>query len=567
MLEKQVATSSSSDSGIGRIVFLPDAKQDFLFFIPRVQNPTLKLLKSSFWFEIFNQEHGKIYRAATSLEALHWLRDTLGQLSLSPEVNKWRQEAGKVTPIAPVPNLPLFDFQREAVGFLIKRKRAMLSLSPGLGKTISSITAAEILHPSIDKILVVAPLSLLYMWKAEIKKWTGSLNEHHVIIQHGKKFNIEEMDKKVPGRITWVITNPETATNNVPTFLARNFHLAILDESILYKSRDSKRTKGMKRLAKAIPYVWELTGSPANRMLDDLWSQFNILDPKAYSSYWRFAQEYCMVNPTTWGNQVIANKLGSEAKIQERFKDIYFARSQSEVLDIPDWIFEEIDVQMKPRQEKAYRELSTFFSTELENLDESGQVLNKQMVTVDNHLAKVVRLIQLASNPMLLDGDNESGKWEALPELMEIYPSPWIVWVSFTRSAYYLAEMLGRKVDRRIQMIIGDTKTEDRNTYIKRFQQGEDKILILNSQTGSFGHTLTAARTAFYPERTYDSNFFQSLHRIRRIGTTISPNVVFLKSVYADGSPTIDHLIHSLLDYRKNMILDLTTGMLKDILK
>jgi SNF2 family DNA or RNA helicase len=274
-----------------------------------------------------------------------------------------------------------------------------------------------------------------------------------------------------------------------------------------------------------------------------------------------------MVNPTTWGNQVIANKLGSEAIIQERFKDIYFARSQSEVLDIPDWIFEEIDVQMKPRQEKAYREIATFFSTELDNLDEDGKVLNKQIVTVDNHLAKVVRLIQLASNPMLLDGDNESGKWEALPELMEIYPSPWIVWVSFTRSAYYLAEMLGRKVDSRVQMIIGDTKTEDRNTYIKRFQEGEDKILILNSQTGSFGHTLTAARTAFYPERTYDSNFFQSLHRIRRIGTTVSPNVVFLKSVYANGSPTIDHLIHSLLDYRKNMIQDLTTGMLKDILR
>ena len=566
MLERQAATTASVDTGVGRVIFLPDAKQDFLFFIPRIQNPTLRLLEDSQWFKIFNQEHGTIYRASTSLEALYWLRDNLGQLNLSPEVNKWRTQVGSVLKIAPIPNLPLFDFQLSAVGFLQERERAMLSLSPGLGKTVSSITAAEQLYPEVKKILVVAPLSLLYMWKAEIEKWTSTLNEHHVIIQHGKKFDVIAMDKYVPGRITWVITNPETATNHVPTFLARNFHLAILDESILYKSRDSKRTKAMKRLAKGIKRVWELTGAPANRMIDDIWSQFNILDPKAYSSYWRFAKEYCVVNPTTWGNQVVANKLMAEEKIKERFKDIYFARSQSEVLDIPDWLFTEIDVPMGKRQEKAYRELSTFFATELENLDEDGTVLNKQQVTVDNHLAKVVRLIQLASNPMLLDGDNESGKWEALPELMEYYPPPFLIWTSFTRTAHYLAEFLGGIVGQEVKMVIGETKIEDRNTYIKDFQEGKKKVLILNMETGSFGHTLTAARTAFYPERNYNSNYFQSLHRVRRIGTVHSPNIVHLRSVYQDGSPTIDHLVHSLLDYRVNMIKDLTTGMLRDIL-
>lgn len=566
MLEKQAATTSSIETGVGRVVFLPDAKQDFLFFIPRVQSPALKLLEDSMWFKVANLELGIIYRAATSLEALYWLRENLGELRLSPEVNKWRTLVGSVLQIEPIPNLPLFDFQREGVGFLVERKRAMLSFSPGLGKTVTSITAAEQLYPTIKKILVVAPLSLLYMWKAEIEKWTGSLNEHHIIIQHGKKINVAEIDQQVPGRVTWVIANPETVTNSVPTFLARKFDLVILDESILYKSRDSKRTKAIKRLTKSIPYVWELTGAPANRMLDDIWSQFNILNQKAYSSYWRFAKEYCMVNPTTWGNQVIANKLGSEGKIKERFKDIYFARSQSEVLDIPEWLFTEIDVPMTTRQQKAYRELSTDFATELDNLNESGEVLNKQLVTVDNHLAKVTRLIQLASNPMLLDGDNESGKWEALPELMEYYPGPWLVWVSFTRTAHYLKEMLERMVDQRVQMIIGATPSEERNKHIKNFQEGHEKILILNMQTGSFGHTLTTARTAFYPERNYDSNYFQSLHRVRRIGTVHSPNIVHVRSVYQDGSPTIDHLVHSLLDYRVGMIKDLTTGMLKGIL-
>lgn len=562
MLEKQ-ATMKPTSPDVGRIIFLDDTAQDFLFFIPHKTNPHLKLLEGSMWFKIFNEKHGNIYRASTSLEALHWLRDTLGQLMLASEVEKWRRSVSTVTAIPVIQNLPLYDFQRQAVGFLIDRPRSMLSLSPGLGKTISSITAAEQLYPDVKRILVVAPLSLLYMWKSEIEKWGSSLMDRRIVIHHGKKSTIEFMAPQRKGETVWVITNPETAIRSVPTLASKKFDLLILDESILYKSRDSKRTKGIKNLSKGIKRVWELTGAPANRMIDDMWSQFNILNQKAYSSYWRFAEEYCMVNPTTWGNQVIANKRDAEQKIKERFKDIYFARSQSEVLNIPEWIFEEIDISMTPKQEKAYHEMSNQFKTTLVN-EETG---DRTTVTALNHLSKVVRLIQLSSNPMLLGGDNESGKWTALPELMEIYPGPYLVWTSFTRTAYYLQEYLARTVDQRINMIIGDTPMELRNTYIERFQKGEDRILILNMQTGSFGHTLTAARTSFYPERNYDSNFFQSLHRFRRIGTTLSPNVVFLKSVYQDGSPTIDHLVHSLLDYRVGMIKDLTTGMLLEILK
>jgi SNF2 family DNA or RNA helicase len=515
------------------------------------------------WFKIFNQDLGNVYRASTSLEAIYWLRDNLGQLSLSPLVNKWRKSVSTVSAIPVIQNLPLFDFQREAVGFLLDRPRSMLSLSPGLGKTISSITAADQQYPNIKRILVVAPLSLLYMWKSEIEKWGSSLIDYKIIIHHGKKSTLDDAFPIRKGQVVWVITNPDTVLRSVPTLLSKKFDLLILDESILYKSRDSKRTKSMKNLAKGIPRVWELTGAPANRMLDDLWSQFNILNPKAYSSYWRFAQEYCMVNPTTWGNQVIANKKDAEQIIKERFKDIYFARDQTEVLNIPEWIFEEIDIPMTIKQEKAYHEMSNLLKTTLIN-EETG---DKTVVTVTNHLAKVVRLIQLASNPMLLGGDNESGKWDALPELMGIYPGPWLVWTSFTRTAYYLEEMLSRLVDQRVGKIIGDTPMEDRNNIVRRFQAGEEKILILNMQTGSFGHTLTAARTSFYPERNYDSNYFQSLYRFRRIGTTQSPNVVHLRSVYKDGSPTIDNLVHSLLDYRVGMIKNLTTGMLKDILK
>src|SRR4249920_322268 len=116
MLEKQTTVIPIPSPDVGRIIFLPETKQEFLFYIPKKISPHLKLLEGSMWFKIFNQDLGNIYRAATSLEAIYWLRDNLGQLILSPPVNKWRKLVSAVTPIPPIQNLPLFDFQRDAVG-------------------------------------------------------------------------------------------------------------------------------------------------------------------------------------------------------------------------------------------------------------------------------------------------------------------------------------------------------------------------------------------------------------------------------------------------------------------
>src|SRR6476620_5547859 len=105
------------------------------------------------------------------------------------------------------------------------------------------------------------------MWRNEIDKWGSSLHSYEVYILHGKKININEID--IPsGDIIWAITNPETDIKQVDYLSKRKFDLMILDESIWYKSRNSLRTKGIKKLAKSISRVWELTGAPANRMID-----------------------------------------------------------------------------------------------------------------------------------------------------------------------------------------------------------------------------------------------------------------------------------------------------------
>jgi hypothetical protein len=258
---------------------------------------------------------------------------------------------------------------------------------------------------------------------------------------------------------------------------------------------------------------------------------------------------------------VAANQLHTEEKIKRRFRDIYFARSQEEVLDIPDWLFVDMDIAMTPQQEKHYNDLAIWLRSEFINEEDQHRI-----VSVDSHLAKVIRLIQSASNPLLLDGKNTSGKWEALPELFLQYDPPYVIWTSFIKTNHAFVEKI-RNLGLKVDFMLGETKTSDRQDVVDKFQAGKLDAIVLGQAVGSFGHTLTAARTAFYPERNFDGSYFQSLYRVRRIGTTISPNIVHMRSVYSDGSSTIDHLVHSMLDYRVGMIQKLTVGMITDNLQ
>lgn len=463
-------------------------------------------------------------------------------------------------------NDTLFDYQQEGARFLTVHDRAMLSLSPGLGKTLTSAYAAGLRN--FYRPLVVCPASLLYYWKGELEKWSDKLPTHPVPMVWHRKIEMEKIDYR-PHDQEWVITNPETVRKYLEKFIENShwFDCLILDESIMYKHRDSHRSDAIKDLASSVDTCWLLTGAPATRYLDDMWHQFHILRPQGYSSYWRFARKYCIIDDNDWGSKVVANQTNAEQEIKKNFSDIYFSRTQDDVADIPDWIMEDLDIPMPPAQSKAYDKLRKELVVELDSLDPDD------VITVNNHLSLMVRSVQVASNTLLLGGVDSAGKWDALPELMEIYPGPYIIWVNFIKTGELLRDNLAIQRLRwptpdgnlRVALANGKTPMPDRNSMVNAMQTGDLDVLILNNQVGKFGFTLTKARTAFFLERMYDDSYFQCLHRNRRIGTEQSPIIVNMRSVTQDGRKTIDHLIHSTLDYRTKMIKKVTAGDLKKV--
>lgn len=533
-------------------------ERSILMFRPYGANdPRVRFLQSQTNWRFVPQRKDVLHAPAT-LENFYILEASKLRFQMTPRLERWVQEAADlmsnvtISVDAQLKASKLFGWQQDGAKFLYPRDRAMLSLSPGLGKTLTSSFAASL--RGFHSVLVVCPASLLFYWKGELEKWASELSHYPEIeVWHRKIGQWRGYDDY---RTFWAITNPETAAKYEKELGAMPFDAMIGDESIMYKHRESQRSQAMKDLARNFPVVWFLTGAPATKNLDDMWHQFHILKPQGYPSYWRFTRSYCLVDDDEWGSKVVGNQPGAEKQIKKNFADIYFSRTQDDVADIPDWIMEDIDIPMVPAQDMAYQTLRNEFYIRLESVDPS------QIITVSNYLSLMVRSVQVASNPVLVGGVNAAGKWDALPELMKMYPGPYLIWVNFIESGNLIRAMLD-SYKYRTALANGSTPMEDRNKMVNAFQNEEIDALILNNQVGKFGFTLTKGRTAFFVERMYDDSYFQCLHRNRRIGTTHAPIIVNMRSVANDGSETIDHLIHSTLDYRVGMIKRVTAADLK----
>lgn len=491
--------------------------------------------------------------APVSLDRITGLAEYFQNLSATPAVRAWASKLKDPISLSPRITQDLFPFQIDAVKFLVKNSSAgaLLALAPGLGKTICAIRAAVALERK--HILVVAPLSLLYNWEKEILRWDNT-PRGYIHIAHGDLAGSEGAK--------WVIANYDTIRLKEPS---GSYDQIIVDESVCIKNRSAARTKAIWEWRKETleGSLWLLSGAPTTKFYDDLWAQLHSIDPGRFSSYWRFAERYCRIERTQWGTGITANLPDADTRLKRDLGDIYFSRTQEDVLDLPEILFERVQVPMLPEQSRIYREMESEFLAHLSELEED-------VVIAPNTLARITRLLQLASNPNLVGGKDLSGKRDALFDLLSRAALPVIIWTNFILTAEGVDKELCKlkrpesKDKFRVAKLTGSTLAEDRERIVNLFQRGELDVLVAHPAVGKFGLTLTAATGAFYLERSFmGDDYYQSLHRIRRIGMAArSPLAVHLLSVTDTGEETIDHVVDRVLESRVLATRKLTAGVL-----
>ena len=158
--------------------------------------------------------------------------------------------------------------------------RAMIGDQMGIGKTVQAIGCIKLgmEDKSIKDplpVLIVCPSSVTTQWKEALNEWIPSLKTS-IMIGGSKKSKVR------PQKNTAVITTYETMRLNKDFLMSCGFKMVIFDESHLLKHAKSGRTKAGTEIGTRTPYVIMLTGTPMEKGVSDLWSQFHILAPTRF---------------------------------------------------------------------------------------------------------------------------------------------------------------------------------------------------------------------------------------------------------------------------------------------
>lgn len=470
----------------------------------------------------------------------------------------------------------LYEFQREGVEYLVcnPHRGAILALSPGLGKSPTSIVAADVLGAT--RILVVAPLTLARNWIAYWDDWASmyrswsratkankdpqtecvvtnfeTLYEAVYMDEYGDIWEYPpnyDKNEKLLGEIRggaaikkWINEGPKEEHKKtgkmVPmrkrivqcreSFARVDWDLIIIDESILLKNRKAVKVDVLEELTAYGKQVWLLSGSPTAKFRTDLFPQVKMIMPRGFKSYWRFAEFFCVVDREGWGWSIEGDRPDHDP--QRYLKDLLFVRNQKDVLsELPDYLYDPIEIDLNPNQQKAFTALAEDMETQLE----SGK-----RVTAEIKLAQYTRMMQTTSNLVNLDRNlRSSAKEDLLMTLIEQgdieFPLlVWTWWVPTTQSIYdRLWDETGLEVD----MVVGEMNGDDKEEVLEAYREGDLDVLVLQMGVGKFGHNLQDTRTVFYHDRHFDSDaYLQSLRRVRRIGLEHRPRLIVPRARYS----------------------------------
>lgn len=411
--------------------------------------------------------------------------------------------------------------QREGTAFLKSRSAAGLFDEQGLGKTKQLIDAINesMTAGQLDGAVVVCPNHLKTTWADEIARHApGTVT---VVLGSGKTARRRAL-RNLRGR--YYLVNYEAVAREAVVLQAllrfKRFAL-VLDESHRIKAPDTGVTRAVHNLRQYAARRYILSGTPVANKPEDIWSQVYFLDDgkSLGTSHREFARRY------GGGHSGYVNL----DDLCKRLESLAIRRTKATHLSLPTKSYHRVTVPLGPKQAQMYRKMREETRLWVQSL--TGEQVLQQ---ADGILARLVRLVQLASNPALLDASYSEvpSKFKVLDELVRKYLSTdpkkkLIVWSSFVENVNSLKR---RYADYGAVAIHGGLSRDRRERSIAEFKRNQHtRVLVANPAAAREGLTLTQATVAVYLDRSFNLvDYLQSQDRIHRIGQADPCEIILL---------------------------------------
>ncbi len=425
--------------------------------------------------------------------------------------------------------------QVEVIHYINNHSEVALFDEQGLGKTKVVIDSLcwSMKEGEIEAALVICPMSLIYNWEHEV-------NKHSYLTPIVCRGTAREKRYKLLTGANFYIINYEAVIaefNRIKRFCKSRKVAIVLDESQRIKDPKTKTAQTLFQLSSYSVKRIIITGTPVANKPIDLWSQFYFLDGGKLlgNDFTDFKAKYNEKNPFYKEHLDELKGIISEYSIRRR---------KDNVLELPDKKFVNVYVTLSGRQLELYNKLREELRIEVQDLD--GNIIIDE---AQNILKKLLRLMQIASNPFLIDKSyNETpAKFILLDKLIKDIieeNEKVIIWTSFVENIYILKNRL---IQYKPLIIHGKIPVKDRMDAVKAFQESDKYMLMIaNPSAAREGLTLTRANNAIYLDRNFNLvDYLQSQDRIHRISQTKKCTIY---KILAQN--TIDEYIDKVVDVK-----------------
>ncbi|XQJ25785.1 SNF2 family helicase-like protein, putative [Leishmania guyanensis] len=191
----------------------------------------------------------------------------------------------------------LLDYQQEGLLWLLalhsRRSGGILGDEMGLGKTIQVAAMINALHHSCmlhGPVLIVAPMTVLRQWLAELHRWAPYVRSCVMHESSGSDVTREWLLQSVQGTPAVIITTYAAMRIHLELLLRTGFQYVILDEGHKVSNPEAGATLAAKSFT--TPHRLILSGSPIQNSLKELWCLFDFVRPGLLGTMSRFIDEF-----------------------------------------------------------------------------------------------------------------------------------------------------------------------------------------------------------------------------------------------------------------------------------
>lgn len=410
----------------------------------------------------------------------------------------------------------------------------------GLGKTLQTITyllSEKEEKCFTGKALIVAPASLIYNWKVELKKFAPSLKGEVIA---GNKYERENL--LVQPLVDVLITSYASLRQDIQLYQSLDIDYLILDEAQMVKNSTTKTAQALKKLQASKRFA--LSGTPIENNLDELWSLFQLILPGLF--------------PT----KVVFRGMAPE-EIAKIIQPFILRREKKFVLDdLPEKIESNIYSSLTEEQK-------TIYLAYLKKMQEDVQAMNQKSFQKNrlSILAGLTRLRQICCDPSLFMDDYQGGSGK-LSQVKELLVSAKenkrrvLLFSQFTSMLSIIEKEL-QEIGLSTFYLRGSTQPKQRLEMVEAFNHGEKDVFLISLKAGGTGLNLTGGDTVILYDLWWNPAVEeQAAGRAHRIG---QKNIVEVWRMIAEG--TIEEKMNILQKEKRELFQKVMQGNQEQLAK